>query len=171
MGKNNGTTRTGTAGNPKGLMDSSAVANEQPSWFASQTALLNYGDTLKDNPLRESFSNVIEGELEVTKGDIKTIAYKNIPDAEFNKEKNRLAQDIPAFIASANYLGWADTEPGKHLEAAYFAYYNKITKREFILCLRKMKSTGRFKPYAIISREKFNIDLAGREIHKEKPNK
>ena len=170
MAKGNGTTRTGSPTSPKGLVDTSSIP-KQPSWIESQNNLLKYGDTLKDNPLIENFSNVIDGEIEITKGDIKTIAYKNIPDAEFNEEKNRLAQDIPAFIASSNYLGWADTVPGKHPEAAYFAYYNKITKKEFILCLRKMKSTGRFKPYAIISREKFNIDLAGREIHKEKPNK
>jgi hypothetical protein len=143
---------------------------QENNWFESQTELLSYGDTLKGNPLRIRFSNVIEGELEVTKGDIKTIAYKNIPDIEFNEEKNKLAQDIPGFIASADFLGWADTVPGKHPETAFFAYYSKTTKKEFILCLRKMKDTQRFKPYAIISREKFNMDLLGRDIHKEIPS-
>ncbi len=146
------------------------MEGKESNWFLSQTELLNYGEFLKDHPIIIPFSNVIDGELEVTKRDIKILAYKNIPDAEFNTEKNKLAQDIHRFIATADFLGWADTIPGKHPEAAYFIYYSKVTKREFILCLRKMKSTRRFKPYAIISREKFNIDLKGREIHKEKPS-
>ena len=138
-------------------------------WYESQNVLLNYGNTLKDHPLRVLFTNVINGELEITKGDIKTIAYKNIPNIDFNIEKNHLALDIPGFISNATYLGWAETVHGKHPESAFFAYYSKRTHYEFILCLRKMKSTGRFKPYAIISRIAFEIDIAGREIHKEKP--
>ena len=138
-------------------------------WYESQNLLLTYGDSLKGNPLRMAFDNVVNGELEISKADIKTIAYKNIPDINFNIEKNYLALDIPSFIASATYLGWAETVPGKHPESSFFAYYSKYSGMEFILCLRKLKSSGRFKPYAIISRAAFDIDLAGREIHKEKP--
>ena len=136
----------------------------------SQRQLLSYGDTLKHKPLVTYFSNVIEGELEITKADIKTIAYKNNPDNSFNEEKNVLALDIPGFIASASYLGWAKTIPGKHPETAYFAYFRKTTKHEFILCLRRMKNSGRFKPYAIISRRQYNYDLLGRTVQIEKPN-
>ena len=143
---------------------------ENTSWLKTQIELLEYGDTLKNRPLRARFSNVIEGEIEITKADIKTIAYKNVPDVAFNEEKNMLALDIPRFIATSIFLGWADTVPGKHPEAAYFAYFSKQTRHEFILCLRKMKATGRFKPYAIISREIFNVNLECRVIHKEKPS-
>ena len=143
---------------------------QQLNWIESQIKLLQYGDKLKGNPIIVRFSNGIQGVLEITKSDIKTIAFKNIPDYEFNEEKNILALDIPSFLESASYLGWAETVPGKHPEAAYFVYYSKKTKREFILCLRNMKSTGLFKPYAIISKERLAVDLEGREIHKEKPN-
>ena len=116
------------------------------------------------------FSNVIEGILEISKGDIKTIAFKNIPDAAFNERKNQLANDIPGFIRTSTYLGWSETICGKHPEAAFFVYFYKKEKKDFILCLRKMKSNSHFKPYAIISKEKLLVDLEGREIHKEKPN-
>ena len=139
-------------------------------WIDSHKELLNYGNTLKGNPLTIQFSNVIEGILEITKGDIKTIAFNNIPNADFNKKKNQLALDIPGFIMSSTYLGWSETVPGKHPEAALFVYFHKTEKKDFILCLRKMKSNLHYKPYAIISMEKLLIDLEGRIIHKEKPD-
>ncbi len=66
--------------------------------------------------------------------------------------------------------GWARTIPGKHPEAAYFVYYYKKTHHKLILCLRKMKASGRFKPYAIISKEAFDASLTGMTLQKRKPN-
>lgn len=152
------------------MLRQSPISSDRESNNDSRRQLLLYGESLKHKPLVTYFSNVIEGELEITKADIKTIAYKNIPDNSFNEEKNILALDIPGFIASASYLGWADSVPGKHPETAYFAYYSITTKYEYILCLRRMKCNGRFKPYAIISREIFNYDLTRRVVHREKPN-
>ena len=143
---------------------------KEASWYDSHIDLLGYGDSLKGRPILESFSNVIEGVLEVTKGDIKTIAYKNTADPTFNEEKNKLAKMIPEYIATSSYVGWSKTVPGKHPEAALFVYYYKVTNLEFILCLRKMKSSGRFKPYAIINREAFEAGLSGKDIQKRKPN-
>ncbi len=149
------------------LIKNEAMDNE---WINSHKELLNYGNTLKGHPITIHFSNIIEGILEITKGDIKTITFKNIPDAEFNERKNQLAQDIPGFIKTSTYLGWTETVSGKHPEAACFVYFHKRDKKDFILCLRKMKSNHHYKPYAIISKEKLLIDLEGRILHKEKPD-
>ena len=140
-------------------------------WLDSHKELLNYGNTLKENPLIITFSNVVEGILEITKGDIKTIAYKNIPDPVFNERKNLLAIDIPGFIKSSTYLGWSETVSGKHPETAFFVYYHKKETKDLILCLRNMKSNSHYKPYAIISKEKLLIDLGEREIHTGKPDR
>lgn len=151
-------------------MDMAKTEIKEASWYDSHKDVLCYGDSLKGRPILEPFSNVIEGTLEVTKGDIKTIAYKNDTDSKFNEEKNKLAKDIPKYIATASYYGWARTIPGKHPEAAYFVYYYKKTHHKLILCLRKMKASGRFKPYAIISKEAFDASLTGMNLQKRKPN-
>ena len=47
---------------------------QQLNWIESQIKLLQYGDNLKGNPIIVRFSNGIQGVLEITKSDIKTIA-------------------------------------------------------------------------------------------------
>lgn len=137
----------------------------------TKNELLSFANSLKGDARIVKFNNVIEGELEISKADIKTIAYKNAQDNDFNIGKNILALDIPNFISNSTFLGWAYPIQGKHPESAYFAYYSRTMNKEFILCLRKMKSSGRFKPYEIIDRKKFNHDMNTRTIYKEKPNK
>ena len=57
--------------------------------------------------------------------------------------------------------------PGKHPETAYFAYYSRELGTKAYLCVRKIKNTGLFKPYAIIDQDMFDVESIN--IHKEKP--
>ena len=44
-------------------------------------------------------------------------------------------------------------------ETAYFAYYSRQWGVKFYLCIRKIKNTGVFKPYAIIDQEMFDAEM------------
>ena len=48
---------------------------------------------------------------------------------------------------------------GKHPETAYFAYYSKELEAKAYLCIRKIKRTGLFKPYAIIDQKTFDAEI------------
>ena len=65
--------------------------------------------------------------------------------------------------------GWMPPVDGKHKESLFFAYYSRKSGKKLILCLRKMKDTGRCKPYAIISSKTFNHDIKTRGIIKGIP--
>lgn len=106
-------------------------------------------------------------DVEITKSDLKTIVSKNTKDNHFNVIKNLLAKDIKGFIENGQYEGWREVIPGKHPETAYFAYYSQELDMKAYLCVRKMKNTGIFKPYAIIDQTTFDIEV--KNIKKEKP--
>ena len=55
-------------------------------------------DSLRDNPLRFTVTNVITMDVEITKSDLKTIVSKNTQDNRFNAFKNKVAQDIRGFL-------------------------------------------------------------------------
>jgi len=110
-------------------------------------------------PLRISINNGVIGTLEVSKSDIKTIVSKNTDDNKFNAWKNELALDIVSCIKKSKYIGSALPKSGKHPEAEYFVYYERKKNVKAIICLRKMKSTGIFKPYAIINEKMFQHDI------------
>jgi uncharacterized protein YktA (UPF0223 family) len=116
-------------------------------------------DTLKDHPLRFKIVNEIEMEVEITKSDLKTIVSKNTQDNRFNAFKNKLAQDIRGFLEKAEYEGWREVIPGKHPETAFFAYYSRELDSKAYLCVRKMKNSGIFKPYAIIDQKTFDAEI------------
>lgn len=124
-------------------------------------------ESLKDKPLSFSIRNGIQMDVLVTKSDIKTIVGKSTADNKFNAIKNKLAQDIKGFIQKSKYEGWREVIQGKHPETAYFAYYSRKLGAKAYLCMRKMKSTGKFKPYAIINENMFNAEA--RNLHKNKP--
>lgn len=128
---------------------------------------LAMAESLKNNPLSFSIRNGISMDVVVTKSDIKTIVSKNTTDNKFNAIKNKLAQNIKGFIQKGKYEGWRDVIPGKHEEAAYFAYYSRELEAKAYLCMRKMKDTGKFKPYAIINEITFKAEI--HKLHKEKP--
>lgn len=127
---------------------------------------LSIAESLKGNPMKFSTDNGIHMDIEMTKTDLKTIVSKATSDNKFNAIKNKLAQDIPGFISKAHYEGWREVLPGKHPEAAYFAYYSRELGAKAYLCMRKMRG-GVFKPYAIINQEMFNQEIG--HVRKDKP--
>ena len=120
---------------------------------------LRIADGLKDNPMRFVVTNVITMVVEVTKSDLKTIVSKNTQDNRFNAFKNKVAQDLRGFIEKAVYEGWREVIPGKHPETAYFAYFSRELGGKAYLCVRKIKNTGLFKPYAIIDQNTFDAEV------------
>ena len=128
---------------------------------------LGMAESLKDNPLSFSVRNGINMDVVVTKSDIKTIVGKNTTDSKFNAIKNKMAQDIKGFIRKSKYEGWREVVKGKHPETAYFAYYSRELGTKAYLCMRKIKSTGKFKPYAIINEKMFHAE--SHNLHKNKP--
>lgn len=121
--------------------------------------VLSIAEGLKDNPLRFTITNVITMDVEITKSDLKTIVSKNTQDNRFNAFKNKLAQDIKGFIEKSHYEGWREVIPGKHPETAYFTYYSRELGGKAYLCIRKIKNTGLFKPYAIIDQKTFDAEI------------
>ena len=124
-------------------------------------------DTLRDNPLLFTITNGITMHVEVTKSDLKTIVSKNTQDNRFNAFKNKMAQDIRGFLEKAHYEGWREVIPGKHPETAYFAYFSRELGGKAYLCVRKIKNTGLFKPYAIIDQAMFDVEAS--MLKKEEP--
>ena len=94
-----------------------------------------------------------------TKSDLKTIVSKNTQDNRFNAFKNKVAQDIRGFLEKSVYEGWREVIPGKHPETAFFAYFSRELGGKAYLCVRKIKSTGVFKPYAIIDQKTFDAEI------------
>ena len=121
---------------------------------------LRIADGLKDCPIRFVITNGITMEVEITKSDLKTIVSKNTQDNRFNAFKNKVAQDLLGFIEKSVYEGWREVIPGKHPETAYFAYFSREHGEKAYLCIRKIKSTGLFKPYAIIDQKTFNAEIS-----------
>ena len=128
---------------------------------------IQIADALKDRPIRFTITNGITMDVEITKSDIKTIVSKNTQDNRFNAFKNKLAQDLKSFLEKAEYEGWREVIPGKHPETAYFAYFSQELGEKAYLCIRKIKNTGLFKPYAIIDQKTFDAET--QNIRKEKP--
>ena len=127
---------------------------------------LAMAEPLKNNPLYFSIRKGISMDVEVTKSDIKTIVGKNTKDSKFNAIRNKLAQNIKGFIQEGKYEEWRDVIPGKHEETAYFAYYSRELGAKAYLCMRKMKDTGKFKPYAIINDSSFASSTCRSQIVK-----
>ncbi len=119
---------------------------------------LRMADALKDNPMRFVITNVITMEVEITKSDLKTIVSKNTQDNRFNAFKNKIAQDIRGFLEKSVYEGYRDVVMGKHPETAFFAYFSRELGGKAFLCVRKIKNTGLFKPYAIIDQKTFDAE-------------
>ena len=128
---------------------------------------IEIADSLKNRPLRFTITNGITMDVEVTKSDLKTIVSKNTQDNRFNAFKNKLAQYIKGFLEKAKYEGWREVIPGKHPETAYFAYFSRELGGKAYLCVRKIKNTSLFKPYAIIDQKTFDAEV--KSIKKEKP--
>ena len=120
---------------------------------------MRMADSLCNNPLRFTITNGITMDVEITKSDLKNIVSKNTQDNRFNAFKNKLAQDIHGFLEKAQYEGWREVIPGKHPETAYFAYYSRQLGGKAYLCVRKIKNTGLFKPYAIIDQNMFDAEI------------
>ena len=119
---------------------------------------LRMADALKDNPMRFVITNVSTMEVEITKSDLKTIVSKNTQDNRFNVFKNKIAQDIRGFLEKSVYEGYRDVVMGKHPETAFFAYFSRELGGKAYLCVRKIKNTGLFKPYAIIDQKTFDAE-------------
>lgn len=121
---------------------------------------LDMAEALKGKPMRFVAVNGITMDVEITKSDIKTIVSKNTQNNKFNAFKNALAKDLKGFITKGTYEGWRDVIEGKHSESAYFTYNSrKLGKEKAYLCLRKIKSTGLYKPYAIIDQKTFDAEI------------
>ena len=127
---------------------------------------MRMADALKDNPMRFVVTNVITMDVEITKSDLKTIVSKKTmvstnrsQDNRFNAFKNKVAQDIRGFLEKSVYEGWRDVIPGKHPETAFFAYFSRELGEKAYLCVRKIKNTGLFKPYAIIDQKMFDAEI------------
>ena len=120
---------------------------------------LRIADTLKNCPMHFVITNVITMEVEITKSDLKTIVSKNTQDNRFNAFKNKVAQDLKGFLEKSIYEGWREVLPGKHPETAYFAYFSRELGEKAYLCIRKIKNTGLFKPYAMIDQKTFDAEI------------
>ena len=125
--------------------------------FRAEALLI--ADTLKDSPMRFTITNVITMDVEITKSDLKTIVSKNTQDNRFNAFKNKVAQDIRGFLEKSVYEGWREVIPGKHPETAFFAYFSRELGEKAYLCVRKIRNTGLFKPYAIIDQKMFDAEI------------
>ena len=124
-----------------------------------RSEVMRMADALRDNPMRFTVTNGITMEVEITKSDMKTIVSKNTQDNRFNAFKNLLARDIKGFLKKSEYEGWHEVIPGKHPETAFFAYYSRQLGAKAYLCVRKIKNTGLFKPYAIIDQNTFDAEI------------
>ena len=120
---------------------------------------MRMADSLKDNPMCFVVTNGITMNVEITKSDLKTIVSKNTQDNRFNAFKNKVAQDLRGFLEKAVYEGWREVIPGKHPETAFFAYFSRELGGKAYLCVRKIKNTGLFKPYAIIDQKTFDAEI------------
>lgn len=125
-----------------------------------RTEVLQQAELLKGNPMRFTITNGITMDVEITKSDLKTIVSKASSDNKFNAIKNALAKDIHSYLQKSEYIGWRETEEGKHSESAYFAYFDRKLGVRTILAMRKMKNGGPYKPYAIIDEYSFEANLA-----------
>ena len=121
--------------------------------------VLQLAEQLKDHPLRFIITNGITMRVEITKTDLKTIVSKNTQDNRFNAFKNKIAQDIRGFLEKSVYEGWREVIPGKHPETAFFAYFSRELGGKAYLCVRKIKNTELFKPYAIIDQKTFDAEI------------
>lgn len=128
---------------------------------------MSNAEALKNNPKNFHISKGVDGIVEISKSDIKTIVFKNTQDARFNAFKNLLAKDIEGFIDKAKYEGWREVIDGKHSETAFFVYYSREWKEKAYLCIRKMKKTRKYKPYAIIYQYQF--DKEKQNLRKDNP--
>ena len=98
---------------------------------------------LKGNPITFIITNGITMNVEITNSDLRVIANKNTRNNKFNAIKNALAMDID----------------GKHFESAYFTYFSRDLGCKTILCMRKMRVGGIYKPYAIIDEYTFEARI------------
>jgi uncharacterized protein YktA (UPF0223 family) len=121
--------------------------------------VLAMAEALKEHPLHFTITNGITMNVEITKSDLKTIVSKNTQDNRFNAFKNKVAQDIRGFLEKSIYEGWREVIPGKHPETAFFAYFSRELGGKAYLCVRKIKNTGLFKPYAIIDQKTFDAEI------------
>ena len=80
-------------------------------------------------------------------------------DNRFNAFKNKVAQDLRGFLEKSVYEGWREVIPGKHPETAFFAYFSRELGGKAYLCVRKIKNSGVFKPYAIIDQKTFDAEV------------
>lgn len=145
--------------------DTKDVFYEESKRLRKEVLLL--ADSLKNNPLRFSVTNEIRMDVEITKSDLKTIVSKNTQDNRFNVVKNTLAKNLRSFLEKGKYEGWRKVVYGKHPETAYFVYYSQEYEMKVYLCVRKMKNTGIFKPYAIIDQTMFESESGN--LIKEEP--
>ena len=111
---------------------------------------------LKDKPITFVITNGITMQVEITNSDLRVIANKNTRNNKFNAIKNALAMDIKGYLEKAEYVGWRPTVDGKHFESAYFTYFCRDLGCKTILCMRRMRVGGIYKPYAII--DEFVLD-------------
>lgn len=128
---------------------------------------MSIAEAINKKPMRFRLTNGISMNVEISKSDIKTIVSKYTKDEKFNAFKNALAKDIKGFLKKGTYEGWRESDQNRHSEAAYFAYFSRKMNAKAYLCVRKMKGSGVFKPYAIINQTMF--DHEAKNIKKGKP--
>lgn len=157
--------------NSGGIRNSERAKRSDKDYYMESKRLraeaLQIAEQYKGSPLHFTVTKGFQMNVEVTKSDIKTIVSKNTGGDKFNAIKNAIAKDIKGYVEKATYWGWRETIPGKHPESAYFVYFNRNLGERTYLCVRKMKSGGIYKPYAIIDRRTFIAEVG--YLHKGKP--
>ena len=153
------------------LNDNNIRNRTQDDYYAESRRLravvMDLAKRLIGNPMTFTIYNGIIMNVEVTNSDLRSLANKNTRDNRFNAIKNALAMDIRGYLEKAEYLGWRPTVEGKHIESAYFAYFSRELGCKTILCMRKMKDSQIYKPYAII--DQYTFDAGVSELQKETP--
>lgn len=158
MAKGSGGTRNASVETKEALYQKAKQARKEA---------LEIADALRGKPAVFNIENGIYMKVEVSKQDIKTLTGKNLTDEKFNLMKNEAAKDIKGFLEKATYEGWSEVHEGKHPESAYFVYYSKTERRKIVLCVRKIKKTGVYKPYAFYTPNALNKE--GIKIKKGTP--
>lgn len=128
---------------------------------------LTLAESLTNHPVVFEIDKGFPMVVELSKTDIKTMVSKNTSDDKFNAVKNALIQDVKGYLLKAKYVGWRKTVDKKHQETAYFVYFNRKLGANTYMALRRIKTTGRYKPYVIVDQRTY--DFIEKYIIKGKP--
>lgn len=148
-GKGGGTTRKGSADNPKGL----AIQKTPIIAAAPMNHRVIYSISAQQVGTHH-FNNGLEGDYEITNNDLRNIISESGKDKNIRDIRGALIPRIKEVVENGEYVGWSPDD-GSHPGVAYFTYYSKTIGRKVYLAMRYMKTEKRYKPYTFYSEQNF----------------